>query len=52
MGHKKQVKDYISKNYKDWDINELRNNGDSVEISDNGDVHYNGYTIIKTGIRK
>ncbi len=51
MNHEEMVKDYILKNYPDWSIDEHLSNGDNVEICENGDVHYNSFTIIKTNIR-
>jgi len=51
LEHENKVKDYINEFYPDWNIDEHLSNGDNVEIDDNGDVHYNMFTIIKTDIR-
>lgn len=51
LEHESNVKDYINEFYPDWNIDEHLSNGDNVEICENGDVHYNMFTIIKTGIR-
>ena len=49
--HEESVKNYIQKNHSEWDIDNHLSNGDSIEICENGDVHYNSFTIIKTNIR-
>lgn len=49
--HEEQVKNYIKLNHPAWDIDEGFINGENIDICDNGDVHYEGYFIIKTGIK-
>lgn len=49
--HEQKVKDYIIKNYPDWDIDRHVSTGQNVDICENGDVHYDGFIIIKTNIR-
>jgi len=49
--HEQKVKDYIINNYPDWDIERHLSTGNNVDICENGDVHYDGYIIIKTNIR-
>lgn len=49
LRHRNKVAEYISKNYPDWDFKNFKKR--EVEICDNGDVHYNSFTIIKTGIK-
>lgn len=40
---------YIDVNYPEWSFINFKRS--EVEICDNGDVHYNNTTIIKTGIK-
>ena len=50
--HSNQINDYIEQNHcESWNIANCRNEGITVDICDNGDVHYNSFTIIKTGIK-
>ena len=51
MTHSEQVKEYIATRYPDYDIDDCSSKGDNVEICENGDVHYNSFTIIKTHIQ-
>ena len=51
LEHENNVKDYINEFYSDWNIDEHLSNGHNVEICENGEVHYNMFTIIKTRIR-
>jgi hypothetical protein len=49
--HAEQVKNYIKRHYPEWDIEDRNINGENIDICENGDVHYEGFFIIKTGIK-
>ena len=50
--HSNEIKDYIEQNHcEKWNIDNCINDGITVDICENGDVHYNSFTIIKTGIK-
>jgi len=51
MTHSERVKEYIATRYPDYNIDDCSSKGDNVEICENGDVHYNSFTIIKTHIQ-
>jgi hypothetical protein len=50
MTHSELIKEHVATNYPDYNIDECISQGDNVEICENGDVHYNLFTIIKTHI--
>jgi len=49
LKHQNKIAEYINENYPDWGFSKFRKH--EVEICENGDVHYNGNTIIKTNIK-
>jgi len=49
LKHENKIDSYISENYPDWSFSKFKKH--EIEICENGDVHYNGNTIIKTGIK-
>ncbi len=50
--HAQRVKKYIRINFNSgWDVDENISEGKTVDICENGDVHYDGFSIIKTGIK-
>jgi hypothetical protein len=51
LEHENNVKNYVNEFHPDWNIDKRLSNGENVEICENGDVHYNMFIIIKTGIR-
>jgi len=49
LKHQNKIAEYINENYPDWSFSKFRKH--EIDICDNGDVHYNGNTIIKTNIK-